>query len=114
MRLQDIITERITKAAGGTSDDLESPPVPTGCILEITHVSIENKTTAYTRLTVGRVDGNQFDEIEEEDSPSAADIFWTRSRILIPAGGRLRARLTGCTAADVLIMNYEGKLYRQD
>jgi hypothetical protein len=82
-------------------------------VLEVMHVAVENRTTAYTRLTIGVADGLSFVEKEEEDSPPADDIFWSSSRILIPAGKKLRVRLTGCTSGDELHFAYEGKLYRQ-
>ena len=112
MKLRNIVSEEVIKASsGGTYDDLESPPVEPGTILEITHVAVENQTTAYTRLTIGVADGTSFKEKEEEDSPPADDIFWTRSKLWVRPGSRLRARLTGCTSGDVLHLVYEGILY---
>ena len=111
MRLRDIVTDEVAKKAVGTSDDLESPQVEPGTILEVRHVAVENRTTAYTRLVIGVADGLSFFQKEEEDSPAANNLYWTRSKFLIPAGKKLRARLTGCTAADVLHMTYEGYLW---
>ena len=112
MKLRDIITDEVIKGyAAGTIDDLESPQVEPGTILEVRHVAVENRTTAYTRLVIGVADGLSFFQKEEEDSPAVNDIYWTKSKFLIPAGKKLRARLTGCTAADVLNMTYEGFLW---
>jgi hypothetical protein len=112
MRLRQIITDEVIKgyATSGTND-LESPPVEPGTVLEVRHVAVENRTTAYTRLVIGVADGLSFFQKEEEDEPPANDIFWTRSKLLIPAGKKLRARLTGCTAGDNLHMTYEGFLW---
>ena len=112
MNLKNVITDEVQKtSSGSTYDDLESSPVDQGMILEIHHVSVENRTTAYTRLVIGVADGLSFFQKEEEDSPAANNIYWTKSRFLIPAGKKLRARLTGCTSADDLHMCYEGKLW---
>lgn len=112
MKLSQIISNDIIKAAAGTTDDLESPQVRPRFFLEITHVAIENRTTAYTRLVIGVADGLSFSQKEEEDSPAANNIYWTKSKFLIPAGKKLRARLTGCTSGDILNMTYEGYLWK--
>jgi hypothetical protein len=112
MRLRDIITDEVIKGkATGTLDDLESPLVEPGTILQIRHVAVENRTTAYTRLVIGVTDGISFFQKEEEQSPAANTIYWTNSYFLIPAGKKLRARLTGTTANDELHMAYEGYLW---
>lgn len=111
MKLRDIVTDEVSKKAVGTSDDLESRLVEPSTILEVRHVAVENRTTAYTRLVIGVADGLSFFQKEEEDSPAANNIYWTKSKFLIPAGKKLRARLTGCTAADKLYMTYEGYLW---
>ena len=111
MRLRDIVTDEVAKKAVGTTDDLESPHVEPGTILEVRHVAVENRTNAYTRLVIGVADGLSFFQKEEEDSPAANNIYWTRSKFLIPAGKKLRARLTECTAADKIYMTYEGYLW---
>lgn len=112
MELRQVITEEVQKtSSGGTYDDLESPLVEPGTILEIHHVSVENRTTAYTRLVIGVADGLSFFQKEEEDSPAANNIYWTKSRFLIPSGKKLRAHLTGCTSGDDLHMTYEGYLW---
>lgn len=115
MKLRDIITDEVIRGkAAGTSDDLESPLIEQGTILEVRHVSIENRTTAYTRLVIGVTDGLSFFQKEEQDNPAANNLYWSRSKFLIPAGKKLRARLTGCTSGDDLHMTYEGFLWEVD
>jgi len=112
MNLRDIITDEVVKgSAVGTLDDLESPQVEPGMVLEVRHVAVENRTTAYTRLVIGVADGLSFFEKEEQDLPAADNIYWTKSKFLVPAGKKLRARLTGCIAGDDLHMAYEGFLW---
>jgi hypothetical protein len=111
MKIRNIITGEVIKGAVGTSDDLESPLIEQGTVLEVHHVAVENRNTAYTRLVIGVADGLSFFQKEEEDSPAANNIYWTHSTFLIPAGKKLRARLTGCTSGDNLRMTYEGFLW---
>lgn len=111
MKLRDIVTDEVAKKAVGGTDDLESRLVEPGTILEIRHVAVENRTTGYTRLVIGVADGISFFQKEEQDSPAANNIYWTRSYFLIPAGKKLRARLTTCTAGDKIHMAYEGYIW---
>lgn len=112
MELKDIITNEVMKApAASGTNDLESRLVKPGTILEVRHVAVENRTTAYTRLVIGVADGISYFQKEEQDSPAANNIYFTRSKFLIPAGKKLRARLTGCTSGDDLHMCYEGYLW---
>lgn len=112
MKLRDIITDEVIKgSASSGTNNLESPLVEPGTILEVRHVAVENRTTAYTRLVIGVADGLSFYQKEEEDSPAANNIYWTKSKFLIPAGKKLRARLTGCTSGDDLHLTYEGYLW---
>jgi hypothetical protein len=112
MKLKDIVTAEVIKASAGAAyDDLESPLVEPGTILEIRHVAVENRTTAYTRLVIGVADGLSFYQKEEKDNPAPDNIYWTKSKFLIPSGKKLRARLTGCTSGDELVMTYEGYLW---
>jgi len=111
MKLKDIITEEVSKkSAGGTYDDLESPLVEPGTLLDLKHVSVENRTTAFTRLIIGVADGTNFSYKEDQEDPQPNTLYWTSSRIQIPEGKKLRARLTGCTNGDNLHLTYEGHL----
>lgn len=115
MKLRDVITDEVVKVSSSeTNNDLESYQVEPGTILEVRHVAVENRTHAYTRLVIGTADALSFHEKEEQDSPAADNIYWTRSKFLVPAGKKLRARLTGCSPGDDLHMTYEGFLYDQD
>jgi len=115
MRIRDVVTAEVLKtSAGGTYDDLESETVKPGTVLEVRHVAVENRTTAYTRLVVGVADGLSFFEKEEADSPAADNIYWTADYFLVPSGKKLRARLTGCTSGDDLHLVYEGYLWEVD
>jgi len=114
MKLKDIITDEVIKVSpGGTYNDLESYQVEPGTFLEVRHVAVENRTHNYTRLVIGVADGLSFYQKEEEDTPGANNIYWTKSKFLIPAGKKLRVRLTGCTLYDDLHLCYEGYLWEE-
>lgn len=109
MKLENLVTVEVKKGkAAGTTDDLESILVEPGKILKVSHVAVENRTNNYTRLVIGVADALSFLQKEEEDYPQANNIYWTKSKFLIPPGKKLRARLTGCTAGDIIVMVYEG------
>ena len=115
MRLRDVVTAEVIKvSSGGTYDDVESPLVEQGTVLEVRHISVENRTTAYTRLVIGVADGLSFAQKEEQDSPAANNLYWTPNRFLIPAGKKLKARLAGCTNGDAIHMSYEGYIWELD
>lgn len=115
MKLREVVTDEILKVSAASDyDDLESPQVEPGMILEVRHVAVENRTSGYDRLVIGVADGLSFFQKEEEDSPAANDIKWTRSKFFIPAGKKLRARLTGCSSGDDLHMTYEGLLLEEN
>jgi hypothetical protein len=115
MKLRDIVTDEVIKASSSAAYiDLESPQVEPGTILEVRHVAVENRDHTYTRLVIGVADGLSFFQKEEVDSPAVDNIYWTRSKFLVPPGKKLRARLTGCTSGDDLHMCYEGFLWELD
>ena len=105
--------EIIGQSGGGVFDELESIVVPQKHILEVRHCAVENQTTNYTRLLLGLKRGSDFRQKEEEDTPSANDVYWSYSRFLVPEGWVFCARLFGCTALDILVMTIEGMMYKK-
>jgi hypothetical protein len=105
--------ETIQKKSGGASyDDLETPPLKSNQYLITDHVSVENETTAYTNLRVGIKAGATFTPLEEEKTPVAAEVYWTKSDLKFVEHERVCCRLTGCTSGDVLKATIQGKLYQ--
>ena len=99
------------KSGGATYDDLETPPLKANQFLIADHVSVENKTTAYTNLRLGIKSAQTFTPVEEEKTPVAGEIYWSKSEIKITEHERFCCRLTGCTSGDVLEVTIQGKLY---
>ena len=102
--------EKIFFSSGATNENIDFQRVGDDHLLEVTHVSVENRTNAYTTVVIGVWDGSNFYELEEEDTVSADDIEWTRSLILVPEGCNLRVRVTGCTSGDEVHATIQGKV----
>ena len=103
--------ELILSSAGGTYDTLETEKVNSGEVMEIRHVSVENRSNNYTRLLLGVRSGRDFHSKEDFASPSANTLSSTRSRFIVPAECRFSARLYGCTSGDDLHMWLEGIIW---
>ena len=88
-------------SAGATYDDLNDEQVPKNHQLTVHHLSVENDTTAYTRLVVGISNGGNFHKLIEEDAPAADNIYWHDRPIYVPEGWFIRIRMTGNTSGDV-------------
>ena len=99
------------KSGGATYDDLETAPLKSNQFLIADHVSVENKTTAYTNLRIGIKNGSEFTALEEEKTPVAAEVYWSKSELKFSEHERVCCRLTGCTSGDVLQVTIQGKLY---
>lgn len=90
------------KSAGGTYDELEFEQVPQGEVWCVQSGSIINRTTAYTKLQIFLRTGTIDEELEEEPSPAAAELYWLDKEYYLRAGQKIVARLTGCTSGDIL------------
>lgn len=102
----------VKKSAAATYDDLDDEKVNNGNRLEINHISVENRTTAYTRLVIGMSDGLEFHKLVEEDAPAADDIYWHDRPFFVPEGWFIRCRLTGCTNGDDLRVFINGLMVK--
>jgi len=98
--------------SGAAYDDLEIPKIGPSQALEVRHVSVENRTNAYTRLILGPAQGAWYHYKEDFATPAANVLSSSTSRIWVTSGWVFRARLVGCTAKDNLILNIEGILYQ--
>lgn len=101
----------LKKSGGATYDELETPPLKSNQLLIADHISVEDETTAYTNLRIGIKAGAVFTPLEEEKSPAAAEVYWSKSELKFVEHERVCCRLTGCTSGDVLRATIQGKLY---
>jgi hypothetical protein len=93
-----------------TQEDIDDDRVDNDYRLRVNHLSVENQTTAYTRLVVGVVVGHTFHQLVEEDAPAAGDVYWHDRPFYVPEGCKVRVRLMGITAADVIQVYINGLL----
>jgi len=91
--------------------DLETPPLKAGEYLEVSHISVEDQTTAYTNLRIGIKSVGEFIPVEEEKVPAAGEVYWSKNPMVFYEHERVCCRLTGCTSGDVLQAVIMGKLY---
>jgi len=98
------------KSAGGTYDDLDDDRVEVGYLLQVTHVSVENRNSAFTNIRIGVNSRGVFHIHEEEKNPVANEVYWTRSPIIVQEGENLRVRCTGCSSGDYLHVFVQGIL----
>jgi len=103
--------KRIKKTSAGEATlDIDDSIVLEGKAIVYERVSVENRTTGYTRLVVGVVSADLFHQHEEHDNPGVDDIFWTTDDINVKQGENLRLRLTGTTNGDTIFIYVEGRI----
>ena len=74
----------------------------------LTHVSVENETSAYTKCRLG-IDASGRDHyLDELQTIAKEELAVSRSDILLGEGDVFFAELTGTTDGDVLIMTCVG------
>ena len=74
----------------------------------LTHVSVENETTAYTKCRLGINNGGIDHYLDELQTIAKEELAVSRSDILLGEGDVFFAELTGTTDGDVLIMTCVG------
>lgn len=77
-------------------------------IRTLTHVSVENKTTAYTKCRLGIDNGGVDFYLDELQTIAADELIVSRSKILLGEGDVFFAELTGTTLSDKLVMTAIG------
>lgn len=77
-------------------------------IMKLTHVTVENKTSAYTkcRLAISHYSGIHY--LDELETIAQNELAVSRSDILLGEGDIFFAELTGTTTGDELIMTCIG------
>lgn len=99
-----------------TTFDIEDTQTEPGEARKIGRLSVENRTSNYTRLTIGIVTRDIFFVFEEEDSPQANNVYWFDRPLWIYEREYLRIRLEGTTVNDeihVFLEGVEGEVARK-
>lgn len=92
----------------GSSVIMETERVGPGRIRVLTHVSIENKTNAYTKCRLSIYNGATDFMLDEAIFPDEDELLVHPKDILLGEGDILRATLTGTTTADKLELHAIG------
>ena len=101
-------------SAGGTYDDLKFGPVKSGELYKIEQISVENETTAFTKIRVF-TNGHGYSHYRfEQASPAATTLYWSEEDIYLGEGDILVVRCTGCTNGDKLAAYLDGKYIVKD
>lgn len=74
----------------------------------LTHVTVENKTSDYTKCRLGISNGQVDYYLDELTDIIATELVVERSDILLGEGDRFFAELTGTTSGDIMEMNCIG------
>ncbi len=101
------------KGATGSEVDLILDPVPAGRLRVLTHVTVENITSGFTKCRLAIINGSVVYYIDEIDTVAAEELLISRSDILLGEADRFFARLIGTTTDDTLKMvciGWEGNI----
>lgn len=98
----------LSKVATAGTNDVKTDPVRPGRLYCLQRVAVENESTAYTDLRILKGGGGQEIVVQEEDTPLADTLYWTSCPMYLTEGQHLIARLTGCTASDVIRVYVSG------
>lgn len=74
----------------------------------LTNVSVENLTTAYTKLRLGIKNSGLEMYLEEQITVDAEELVSSRSDVLLTEGDSFFADLTGTTTGDELVLFCQG------
>ena len=101
--------QRVRSASGGASAfRLQLETVGPKTIRVLTHVTVENKTTAFTKLRLGITNTGRNYYLDEIQTIAAAELITSRSDIILGEADILFAELTGTTNGDVVILTALG------
>jgi len=92
----------------GTNVIIKTERVRPGRIRALTHVSIENKTSAYTECRLSIRNGAEDFMIDQAIYPDKNELLVHPKDILLGEGDVLRATLTGTVTGDILELHAIG------
>lgn len=95
-------------STGSATFNLKLDRIDARRVRVLTHVSVENKTTAYTKCRLGINAGGVIHYLDELQTIAADELAVSRSDITLGEGDIFFAELTGTTSGDELIMNCVG------
>lgn len=92
----------------GSVVDISLDIVEPGKIRTLSHVTVEDETTAFTKVRLAIKHHSLTFYLDELDSPAAAELIVSRSDILLGEGDILVAECTGTITSDKLVLTAIG------
>lgn len=92
----------------GSAVRLELSRIKARTVRVLSHVSVENMTSAYTKCRLGITNGGIDHYIDELQTIAACELAVSRSDIILGEGDIFFAELTGTTGDDLLVMTCIG------
>lgn len=106
----DRLYRRTTTGVGVTGEAvrLRLGPIGAKTLRVLTHVTVENKTSAYTKCRLGITAGGGDHYLDELQNIAKEELAVSRSDILLGEGDYFFSELTGTTDNDELILTCVG------
>jgi len=99
----------VTKLSDGEATfRLKLNKIKAGKVRTLSHVTVENETSAYTKCRLGIDAGGRDHFLDELQTIAADELAVSRSDIILGEGDVFFAELTGTSADDVIIMTCVG------
>ena len=86
--------------AGAGAEYISDNPVKPAKVLVLTSISVEDKTSALTKVRIGKQSGGYFHSWEEALTPAAGELSFSAEEHWIRTAEYFQAELTGGVAAD--------------
>jgi len=97
-----------TKGKEGALVYIKLRPIAPGKIRVLTHVTVENRTAAFTKCRLGIDQSGVIHYLDELQNIAANELAVSRSDILLGEGDYFFAELTGTHDPDKLVMSCVG------
>lgn len=111
---RDALWFPLQKSSGGATNEYlaTEPRVPKGEVWVITHIAVEDETSACTSVRIGRGTQQRPRWLQEQPAPQAGQLYTEENEHHLGEGEQLVVRFTGSTSGDVLVANVEGRRER--
>ena len=94
--------------ATGSAVRIELTRIKPRVVRVLSHVTVENETSAFTKCRLGITNGGLNHYLDELQTIAACELCISRSDIILGEGDVFFAELTGTTSDDVLTMTCVG------
>lgn len=96
------------KSDGAATITLKTDAVQPRRVRVLTHVTVEDQTTAYTKVRLGIKSGGRDHYLDELQTLAADELAVSKEDIILGDGDVFFAQLTGTTANDIIVFTCIG------